>query len=47
VTANNWFFGIAGGYGIFGLGPSSPFTKQFINVETNTLTYSIVVGRGS
>jgi hypothetical protein len=46
VTANNWFFGVAGGNGIVGVGIGSPFVRQFTDVATNTQTYSIVVGRG-
>jgi len=45
ITANNWFFGIKGESGIMGIGPSSPFLKSFIDITTNTMTYSIVVGR--
>jgi hypothetical protein len=47
ITANNWFYGINGGNGIIGVGPNSPFVRQFIDPFTNTQTYSIVVGRGS
>jgi len=47
ITADNWFFGVAGGNGIVGVGPNSPFVRQFIDPITNVQTYSIVVGRGS
>jgi hypothetical protein len=47
ISANTWFYGVAGGNGMVGVGPSSPFVRQFIDVSTNTQTYSIVVGRGS
>jgi hypothetical protein len=47
VIGDNWFYGVAGGNGIVGVGPSSPFIRQFIDVSTNTQTYSIVVGRGA
>jgi hypothetical protein len=47
VSANNWFYGVAGANGMVGVGPGSPFVRQFIDVSTNTMTYSIVVGRGS
>ena len=47
IIANNWFYGIAGGNGILGVGPNSPYLKQFIDVQTNTQTYSVVVGRGA
>ena len=30
-----------------GVGPNSPFVRQFTDVATNTQTYSIVVGRAS
>lgn len=46
IIANNWFYGIAGGNGILGVGPNSPYLRQFIDVQTNTQTYSVVVGRG-
>ena len=47
ITANHWFYGVNGGNGIVGVGPNSPFVRQFIDPFTNTQTYSIVVGRGS
>lgn len=47
ITADHWFYGVQGGSGIIGVGPGSPFVRQFIDVATNTQTYSIVVGRGS
>jgi len=47
ITANHWFYGVAGGNGIVGVGVGSPFVRQFTDVATNTQTYSIVVGRGS
>ena len=47
ITANHWFYGVNGGNGIVGVGPNSPFVRQFIDPATNTQTYSIVVGRGS
>lgn len=46
IIANNWFYGIAGGNGILGVGPNSPYLRQFIDVQTNTQTYSVVIGRG-
>jgi hypothetical protein len=46
ISANNWFWGVKGGYGILGGGPNSPYMRQFIDVATNTRTYSVVVGRG-
>jgi hypothetical protein len=27
IFADNWFYGIAGGYGIVGVGPGSPFIR--------------------
>ena len=47
ILANNWFYGIAGGNGILGIGPNSPYLRQFIDESTNTQTYSVVVGRGT
>jgi hypothetical protein len=32
ITANNWFYGIAGGAGILGVGPNSPYLRQFIDI---------------
>lgn len=46
ILADQWFYGIAGGFGIVGVGPGSPFVRQFTDPETNTQQYSIVVGRG-
>lgn len=46
VISDQWFYGIQGGYGIVGVGPGSPFVRQFTDAATNTQTYSIVVGRG-
>jgi hypothetical protein len=47
IIADQWFYGVAGGSGILGVGPNSPFVRQFTDVATNTQTYSIVVGRAS
>jgi len=27
ISANNWFYGIAGGSGILGVGPNSPYLR--------------------
>jgi len=47
ILANTWFFGISGGNGIVGVGPNSAFIRRFVDVATNTQTFSIVVGRGT
>jgi hypothetical protein len=47
ILADQWFYGVAGGSGILGVGPNSAFVRQFTDVATNTQTYSIVVGRAS
>jgi len=35
IIANNWFFGINGGFGIVGVGPGSSFARQFTDPVTN------------
>jgi len=45
ILSNNWFYGIQAGAGIVGIGPGSPFARQFIDINTNVQSYSIVVGR--
>jgi len=47
ILSNTWFYGVANGYGTIGLGVNSPFLKQFVNPENNTLTYGVVVSRSN
>jgi hypothetical protein len=44
---NTWNFGVSNGAGIVGMGVNSPFLKQFIDPQTQTLSYGVVVQRSS
>jgi len=45
ITADNWLYGIKGGYGIIGMGPYSKLWNGFADPSTLTVTYSLELAR--
>lgn len=45
VTADNWRYNKDGTYGMIGMGPRSFFWNGFADIESKTVTYSMVLAR--